>query len=125
DVDVRVSRGTFGCFLDVHVSVPGDYRADETLAGLLGRRDGGPDGDWSGRDGTPLPVPGDRYERRGETAYDYCVENWGIRDGDESVFVHGPGESFEGADGLDARYDGHDLRDVPEELALLCGDDLA
>ena len=125
DVDLRNSKGTFGCFLDAHVSIPGDYRADETLLGLLGTRNGVQEDDWVARDGTPLPIPEDRYERLEEPAYRYCVENWGIRDEGESIFTYGPGESFVGKNKLDAEYDGLNLRDVPEELAILCGDDLA
>ena len=123
DVDVRISRGTFGCFLSAHVTVPGDYRADETLLGLLGTRNV-TENDWVTRDGTPLPVPEDRYERLEKPAYDYCVENWGIRVEGESIFAYGPGESFGDMDKLDAEYDGADLRDVSEELAGLCGDNL-
>ena len=125
DVDVRNSGGSFGCFLDVHVSIPGSYRADETLLGLLGTRNGVPGDDWVGRDGTPLPIPEDRYDRLEEPAYKYCVENWGIREEGETIFNYKSGESFDGMNKLDAEYDGDDLRDVPEELALFCGDDLA
>ncbi|EJK64000.1 hypothetical protein THAOC_15311, partial [Thalassiosira oceanica] len=110
---------------DAHVSIPDDYRADETLLGLLGTRNGVPEDDWVARDGTPLPIPEDRYERLGEPAYKYCVENWGVRDESESIFTYGSGESFGGMNKLDAEYGGDDLRDAPEELALLCGDDLA
>lgn len=125
DVDVLTSKGSFGCFLEAHVTIPGDYRAGETLLGLLGTRNGILEDDWVTRDGTLLPIPKDKYDRHGELAYNYCVENWGIRKKRESIFTHWAGESFENTDKIDAEYDGVDLRDAPEELGLLCAGDLA
>ncbi|EJK50250.1 hypothetical protein THAOC_30807, partial [Thalassiosira oceanica] len=125
DLDVRTSKGSFGCFLEAHVTIPGDYRAGETLLGLLGTRNGILEDDWVTRDGTLLPIPKDKYDRHGELAYNYCVENWGIRKKRESIFTHWAGESFENTDKIDAEYDGVDLRDAPEELGLLCAGDLA
>lgn len=81
---VRGSRAN-GCVMDTDICIPDCYaRSGERFVGLLGTPDGNKDNDWTSADGqTVFDVqPTNRKE------YEYCVQNWCIRDEPSSLFTY-------------------------------------
>lgn len=50
--------------------------------------------DWRAPNGDVLTGPVTDAERLFSTAYSYCVENWCVDDGADSLFAYGTSESF-------------------------------
>jgi hypothetical protein len=100
---VALTRSTkYGCYLSTKVCMPDDYRSGEDIIGLLGTPDDDSSNEWMKPDGQRIPVP---VSSRYEEAYDYCVQNWCVRDKSKSLFAYKTGESFEGFNKCGAGYD--------------------
>ena len=82
--------------------------------------------DWISGDGTVLNFPSTSKVSRFQSAYDYCVKHWCIKDEDESLFEYNQtqGESFQQYSKCKDRYE-KDLETCVEnpsqELEAICG----
>lgn len=103
DITVRESA-SFGCHFLVQVFMPTAYRTGSTILGLLGTPNGLRSDDWRSPNGTILSTPSTAEESIFSTSYNYCRENWCIKDNASSVFVYGEGESFDAISGCDEDY---------------------
>lgn len=117
----QINAGGFQHF-DVRVTVPRSFGTDRGMVGgLLGSPDGAPENDWMASNGTPLIIP---FDKRGRPAFEYCLENWCIRDESLSLISHD--ESMPFVMGCDEAYPGSvDTASAPEWLVELCGTDEA
>ena len=89
-VNIRVTSWRQECHFSVDYYLV-DCRCDETLVGILGQPDSNRDwqNDWHQKDGTPVPIPSRRSDRRGKKAYEYS-RNWCIT-AEESMFAYETG----------------------------------
>jgi len=97
-----------GCVLDSSVCL-GEFWEDENtnVLGLLGgKQDGDKGNDWIDRT-TSLPVVGgvDFLGTKGQSAYNYCVDNWCIEENEANKFVYPTGDNFDTYDFCDSKYD--------------------
>jgi hypothetical protein len=84
---------SFGCFFTQWIILPGNYRSAEMLTGLFGNANGDPSDDWQTNLGVTLPTPNtDTALYQG--GYDYCRNQWCIRNATDSLFRYGSGTSF-------------------------------
>ena len=118
-----------GCVMSAKFCFPGDWdRSREEFVGLLGPQpDGDKSNDWMDWQNTPVPVPTNRKDLRFDKSYDYCVDNWCIRDEAKSNFVYQTGESHAGFNqcGLPADIETRICVESPaDDLAAICGADL-
>jgi von Willebrand factor type D domain len=98
DLEFEVYKSSmYGCYFNVKICLPKDYRSDERLIGLLGSPNGSPFDDWMKPDGTFLPPPITPKTTRFMAAYDYCVDNWCIFNEKDSLFFYNAsqGETFD------------------------------
>jgi len=108
--------------------LPVNYRPGETILGLLGTPNGNMADDWRTPDGTIITAPTTDKERLFSTSYNYCVENWCIKDSANSIFTYRPGESFDDINKCDADYSDDielSVADPPQELLDVCGSSIA
>lgn len=129
DIAVRNSAA-FGCFFTMQHFLPRNYRPSDTLVGLLGTPNDNRGDDWISPDGTSYNPPANEAESIFSTSYQYCVENWCVRDESDSLFQYNSedGESFETMFGCDKAYDG-EIEAAVERAAVnrldlieVCGD---
>jgi hypothetical protein len=81
---------SFGCFFTQWVELPTNYRPRETLTGLLGNANGNPNDDWQTTRGTILSPQNVFYQG----GYDFCRNEWCLRNASDSLFKYSTGESF-------------------------------
>jgi hypothetical protein len=76
--------------LSTKICLPFDYErtVEETFGGLLGTPNDDQGDDWVAKDGKSVPIPTSRDDLRYGPAYDYCVNNWCIRDEFMSLFTY-------------------------------------
>jgi hypothetical protein len=114
-----------GCVMSAKICLPFDYeRSEEKFGGLLGTPNNDRADDWVSKYGDILEIPKSRKDLRFGPAYDYCVENWCIREEGKSLFTYEDGESFEGFNhcGLPPDTETEDcVADPPPELRRICG----
>ena len=91
-LDIKVTSWRQECHFSIDYYLV-DCRCDETLVGILGQPDFPKDwtNDWHEHDGTPLPIPSRRSDRRGKKAYEYS-RTWCVSAG-ESKFAYENGMS--------------------------------
>ncbi|CAB9525866.1 receptor-like protein kinase [Seminavis robusta] len=95
-----------GCVLAAKLCLPYEYeRSQESFVGLLGTPNSKKNDDWMTPNGTVLPIPTRRKDLRFGPAYDFCVDNYCIREKEKSMFNYTEGESFEKYFGCDQRAD--------------------
>jgi hypothetical protein len=103
------------------VRIPLSMRG-ERLVGLLGSNNDNPSDDWMDTNGTPLS----QMEPYGSVAYNYCVNNWCIRDESESIFTYTVEYPFDYHFYCDDPYAGDvDISGASQAVLDLCGLDLA
>jgi len=114
----------------VSVGLPGTFRSDETLLGLLGTPNGNKDDDWRMKNGTIVPAPTSDAERLFSKAYNYCVDNWCAQTESESLFTYGTGESFAAINKCDVDFSSavetavNDQQSLDQDLVTACGGNL-
>lgn len=115
---------TYGCYLSSSICLPDDYRPTETFVGLLGSPNGDRKDDWMSPGGSPVSTLGDK---RFEAAYEYCTENWCIRNETASLFTYNSNKQFTDISNCNAPYN-TDIEDAvnnaPEELVNMCSGDI-
>lgn len=94
----------FGCFFQVQVLIPYGYRNGETIVGLLGTPDFNRANDWVAPDGSSYTPPATEEDSIFSTAYNYCIENWCVRQASDSLFSFRDGETFSSINGCDQNY---------------------
>jgi von Willebrand factor type D domain len=122
------SSATFGCFFLAQVFLPFSYRPAETILGLLGTPNNNRNDDWRGPDGQVFPPPADEAESVFSRSYNYCVDNWCIRQETESIFTYRDDESFASIFGCDEDYGAEieeAVNNAQEDLRAICGTDLS
>jgi len=115
---------TYGCYLSSSICLPDDYRTNETFVGLLGSPNGDRKDDWMTPQGSSVSIVQDK---RFEPAYQYCTENWCIRNETESLFTYNLDQGFENYSNCDAAYNSDiedAVADAPEELISICAGDI-
>lgn len=86
-----------GCVLNTKICLPDDWeRSNERIVGLLGTPNDQVTDDWMNTNNQPVTIPTTKEGLRFETAYNYCVDNWCIRDEGDSIFHYESGESHSG-----------------------------
>lgn len=122
-ISARFTRigAPFGCYMNIFLTIPGSIKATGDIDGLFGVPNGNVADDWTGKDGTIFPIAADR---RGQEAYDYCVQNWCIRNEVESLFKYERSDSFAENDKCGDRITPHPpVRNPPPAVLALCGKD--
>lgn len=115
---------SFGCFFSsFSMSVPVAPN-DNDWIGLLGSPNDNEDDDWMYRNGTALKSGKTASERMLVDAYDYCSQNWCIRNETESLFTYEAGTRFNTFFRCDDRYEEVDFTRASDELQQLCGDNV-
>lgn len=117
-VELRVGGGT-NCMMNICLSMP---ESNDQLVGLLGSPDREISNDWMDKSGTVVAG----RTRRGKAAYDYCVQNWCIRDEKESLFFYNQiGANFPHFSRCDLPHNGKVveqlLHEITPEIEALCG----
>lgn len=118
------SSPDFGCFFQVQVLIPYEYRNDETIVGLLGTPDFNRANDWVSPDGSSYTPPATEEESIFGTAYNYCVENWCARQANDSLFSFRHGETFLSINGCDQSYTADieaAIASATDDIVALCG----
>jgi len=116
-----------GCLLNSCITIP---RCGDDIVGLLGNPDGNAANDWMTRDGTPVPIPqNDDLRHHSVAAFNYCQENWCIRDEAESLFTYNQvGLDYEDFAMCDLPFKtmirDHILDKVTPEITEVCGEDI-
>ncbi len=106
-------------YVDVTVKLPITYK-NEDIRGLFGFPDDDAANDWMTRDGTKLELPA--ADLRKKEAYEYCTEQWCIRDPSDSLFVYNGEYNFSFYSKCDEDYpEAVDLSKASPELLALCG----
>lgn len=128
EIRARVRESSaFGCFFTIQVFLPFTYRSGETILGLLGKPNGNARDDWVGVDGTTLQAPANQEDSLFSAAYNYCVDNWCIKNESESIFTHIDPTSFETVNKCDEDF-ADDLEDAvadaSDAVKNLCGGDV-
>lgn len=131
DLEIAVSirqSSAFGCFFLVQVFLPLDYRLGETLLGLLGTPNDNRNDDWVDPNGNSYLPPQNEEQSVFGPAYNYCVDNWCIRDEEASAFTLRRDESFSSLkNGCDNSY-ADDIEtaiaNASVELQEVCGGSL-
>jgi von Willebrand factor type D domain len=111
---------TFGCYLSSSICLPDDYRPGESFVGLLGSPNGNRKDDWMTPQGSPVSILGDK---RFEAAYQYCTENWCVRNKTDSLFSHASDQTFNDAFNCDAPYNPaieDAIANAADELIEMC-----
>jgi len=114
------------CFLQTCFAIPD---TDPGL-GLLGTADGDVSNDWTKPDGTVVPIDASTNNRvRTKTAYDYCTQNWCMRDPEQSLFTYNQaGKTFEDFQMCDLPQDTYIIDDLEDEITPeieeFCGTDV-
>ena len=88
--------------------------------GLLGTPNGDRKDDWMTPQGSPVSVQGDK---RFEPAYEYCTQNWCIRNETDSLFSYSEDKKFSDISKCDAPYNKaieEAVANASEELISLC-----
>lgn len=116
----RKQSATLGCYFNVKLCLPEDIQDQERLVGLLGSPNKKASDDFMARDGTSL-VHGGNTEWK--AAYDYCTENWCIKDPAENHFRN-PSDSAHCSEPYDPTIE-NAVKNAPEWLKNLCGGDAA
>lgn len=89
-VTVFVRKGTYGCVLAAKICLPPSMLATEKVVGLMGTPNGDKSDEWMDQYGTTLQRGTGLWKK----AYDYCTQNWCVRDASESIFGYPEGESW-------------------------------
>lgn len=123
-----------GCVLATTVCLSHDSPlVKDNFVGLLGTPNGDVSDDWMAIGNTGTPIPGTVRERLVD-AYNYCVDNWCIRDEAESLFTYDEeqNESFDAFEDCGAEGDKETIKCVEKEqanpnseLSKICGDEYA
>lgn len=119
---LRVSD-SWGCFLTHWIALPGNYRPNEKLTGLLGNANGDRFDDWQSKLGVTLPTPNNDVALF-QGGYDYCRIEWCLRNVTDSLFTYSQGESFAMYFECDAPYSAqleNAIKAAPQELVQVCG----
>ena len=89
---VKLSKSTkYGCFLSVKACLPEDYRPAEQIIGMLGTPDNDSTNEFMKADGSPYTISTNNHQEN----YDYCTQEWCIRDARKSLFAYERGDSFQ------------------------------
>lgn len=89
---VKLSKSTkYGCFLSVKACLPDDYRPTEKIFGLLGSPDDDSTNEFMKADGSLYAIGASSHQEN----YNYCTQEWCIRDARKSLFAYERGESFQ------------------------------
>ena len=129
---------TNGCVLGTSVCIEHDSpMTGDSFVGLLGTPNGDMNDDWMSIEATGVSVPKTTRERLVD-AYDYCVDNWCIRNEEESLFAYDEDqdESFDAFEDCSPRTEEDTdtvtidcvekaQEDPSSELAKICGSDYA
>ena len=81
---------------------------------------------WVTTSGTPIQLPNDPAELLFETAYNYCVDNWCIKQAGDSLFSYPDGKGFADYNGCDIPYNNaieQAVNNAGAELVSLCAGD--
>ncbi|CAB9498350.1 Inherit from bactNOG: hemolysin-type calcium-binding region [Seminavis robusta] len=123
-----------GCVLSTTIFIVYDSPlVNDRFVGLLGTPNGDKSDDWMMQDSTDVSIP-TTHRQRLIDAYDYCVDNWCIRDAGETLFTYDEDlhESFDAFEDCGAEGDGETIVYVEKEqtnqkseLSKICGDDYA
>lgn len=118
---------TGGCVMNTKVCLPDDWeRSNERIVGLLGTPNDIQADDWMDTNNQPVPIPTTKEGLRFDTAYDYCTENWCIKQEEDSLFTYVSGESYAGFYNCGLPNDEVTKQCVlspADELADVCGAD--
>jgi len=109
-----------GCFLNVKLCLPDDITQQERIVGLLGTPNGNTEDDFMDSNGVDL---GHKSILEWKDAYDYCTQNWCIKDKADSLFVTPIDTNY-----CNEPYDETlelQVKNSPQELVDLCGGDIA
>ncbi len=118
--ELYVTVSKRGRYIDVTVKLPVTSR-NENIRGLFGSPDDDATSDWMTPNGTKLGLP--TADLRGQEAYDYCTEQWCIRDPSDSLFVYDGEYNFSFYSKCDEDYPGAvDVSKASPELLALCGE---
>lgn len=115
---------TYGCYLSSSICLPDDYRPKETFVGLLGSPNGDRKDDWMSPQGSPVSILGDK---RFEAAYEYCTENWCIRNETASLFTYNSNKHFTDISKCNAPYNTaieDAVNNAPDELVNMCSGEI-
>lgn len=86
-----------GCVLNTKVCLPDDWeRSNERIVGMLGTPNDDKADDWMTTANEPVAIPTAKNDLKFDMAYNYCVDNWCIKDEDNSLFTYEAGESWGG-----------------------------
>ena len=126
---LSVLAQTYSTYMNVAVGLP-QVLLDAGTTGLFGSADKNPLNDWATPDGNVLPVPTSRSDLVGVPSLNYCLENWCIRNENDSLFTYYDADDkgydfayFSGCDDLER--DVVDISNPPAAAAALCGVDEA
>jgi len=101
---VKLSKSTkYGCYLSVKACLPDNYRPNDTIIGMLGTPDDNPTNEFMNADGNAYEMSTtDKYRKN----YEYCTQEWCVRQASKSLFAYGVGESFQSFNKCGDQYDG-------------------
>ena len=115
-----------GCVLNTKICLPDDWeRSNERIVGLLGTPNDVASDDWMNTNNQPVSIPTSKEDLLFETAYNYCVDNWCIRDEADSIFHYESGTSHAGFLNCDLPPDTateNCVLNAKDELINVCGD---
>jgi len=120
---VMTSKSTkYGCFLSVKACLPDDYRPKDKIIGLLGTPDEDPTNEFMKADGSDYEMELGSNRKYKEN-YDYCTQEWCVRDARKSIFAYEMNESYQQFNKCGDKYDGaieKCLEAPPEWLEEIC-----
>lgn len=117
----------FGCYFEgLETFLPRDIVDSGSVVGLLGSPNNNFGDDWMKRSGEIVPLPNSSSDRIFAPAYNYCTQNWCIRNASESLFVYEQGLNHTSFDLCGVPFGSPiDLNSASPELVALCGEDRA
>lgn len=118
----RVQRSdSFGCFFNAfQVFLDKSISNSGGIVGLLGSPNGDITDDWMSPNGNFISVPTDENGKLFEQAYNYCTQNWCLKNEQQSFFTYS-GINFAELSKCEEPYGtAPDLSSASEELQNLC-----
>jgi hypothetical protein len=121
---VSVKLGGSQCNLNACFKMPD---TDDVMVGMIGSPDDDFNNDWMDRAGNALALPA---EKRGPATYAYCVDNWCVKNPQESMFFYNErGVDFQDFYRCELPYGGLETDEILElatpEDEEICQGDLA
>jgi len=121
----------FGCVMSVSVCLPDDSGNNDKVVGLLGTPNNDKTDDWmeSTLPYNSITVPASKKDLRMKKSFDYCVDNWCVKEPTQSLFTYEENDTKDfnhynkcGEEVFDKAFE--DLFDkASEELKQKCNND--